>query len=326
MANLILTQNCNKNCSYCFANQFRNDMTMLNEMSLETVSSILDKILIDNTSNVSRVSLLGGEPTSHSQFETILNLCFARNMSVLLISNFLFSSDIRDILIKAIKSKRKIDFLANATELRISNRLQTFSENYNAIYKTINEQQLDISCGFTFAGELLTVKGFDDYLNFISERLIAIDKVRLSLNFPSSPKDLYFLNNQELGDLVYYAVRRSLYAGASPNIDCITFPCMYKTKKMRDFIRKYDGTENDKYICMGAPEDYLPDGTVRYCFPAFSIFVDGTKYQTDTGIKSALRNKYNLLQLTAKIPEACKQCQFFKDKLCVGPCLGMLDL
>jgi hypothetical protein len=295
-------------------------------MSLETVVSILDKILIDNTTsnNKLQMSLLGGEPTDHSQFEAILYLCLTRNIPVLLISNFLFSSTIRDMLVKAIKSKRKINFLANATELRVSNRLEIFKENYNIIYAIKNE--LDVTCGFTLDGELSTSEGFDNYLTFLSTHLISIEKIRLSLNFANQFKnDFYFINNQSLGELMYYAVRRSLYAGAVPLIDCITFPCMYKTKKMRDFIKKYDNI-NSGYICKEPPSDYLPDGTVRYCFPTFSIFVDSAKYQTDTGIRSALRNRYSQVRSTLQLPETCQSCQFFKDKSCVGPCLGFMHI
>jgi hypothetical protein len=302
-------------------------------MSLKTVASILDKILIDNTtSGKLRISLLGGEPTDHSQFEAILNLCFSRNVSVLLISNFLFSVAIRNVVLKAISSGKTISFLANATELR--NRIEIFKENYNTIYTAIEtrkDENLGLTCGFTFDGELFTSKGFSDYFDFISNHLISIDSVRLSLNFPGDPSNkgkFNFIKNQELGDLVYYAIRRSLYAGASPFIDCITYPCMYRSKKISDFVKKYDQNSGGqgKFICREVPEDYLPDGTVRYCFPTFPIFVDGTKYQTDTGIKSALKNKYNLLQLTAKIPDVCRECKFFKAKSCAGPCLGFLNL
>jgi radical SAM protein with 4Fe4S-binding SPASM domain len=318
VSNIILTQECNKNCSFCFAKQFRAE-SPLKEMSLETVVSILDKKPFNS------IRLLGGEPTEHSQFETILYLCLTRNLPVLVISNFLFSSTTRDILLRAIATKKQIGFLANAMELRNSNRIEIFKENYNSIHPLLKESK--ITCGFTLDGELMTPDGFDDYLDFVFKNLVSIDEIRLSLNFPGKEKDgFYFINNLELGDLIYHAVRRSLFLGASPVIDCITFPCMYRSDKIGAFIQKYDTSQKEKYICGAAPQDYMPDGTVRYCFPVYEISVDGTKYQTDSGIQQALMSKYEKAKKKITLPEQCRSCRFFKNKACAGPCLGFYNL
>ena len=321
MANLILTQKCNKNCSYCFAREFRQDIAVQNEMSLDLVSSILDKVLIDNPNNA-RISLLGGEPTEHSQFEEILLLCFSRNVSVNLISNFLFSPEIRETLLRCLREKKNISFLVNATELR--SRISIFAENYNTIHPIAGENAL--SCGLTFDGELLTPGGFDSYISFLQDHLDSIDKLRLSLNFPGSSEnkgDYYFINNLKLGDLVYHAVRRCLFIGASPAIDCITFPCMYRSNKIKKFIQQYDSSHHG-CICSSPPEDYFPDGSVKYCFPFMKSSLDSSKYRSDKLIVLALRNSYQAAQRFISPPPECSSCQFFKNKECQGPCMGFI--
>ena len=95
-ANAILTRSCNKKCSYCFADTSSHD-----EMSLETFVSILDK------QENNEIKLLGGEPTQHSKFKDILNICEERNTHVTLISNFLFSQEIREFIIKYINLNNK---------------------------------------------------------------------------------------------------------------------------------------------------------------------------------------------------------------------------
>lgn len=314
MANLILTQTCNKNCSYCFARQFRFDKdTKTSEMSLETISSILDKLQEDKINNV---SLLGGEPTEHPQFEDILNLCIFRKFKVLLISNFLFSKEIREVILKNIEH---ISFLANTTELRVGNRMEIFAANYNALQPYSKQ----ITCGFTLDGELLAPDGFDSYLDFIGKYITLSNDVRLSISFPGDAenKENFSMFNYELGDMVYYAIRRILYAGATPRIDCITFPCIFRSDKIRAYVEKYDERKS-KYVCQEAPSDYFPDGTVRYCFPTLSLSLDSTKYRSDSGIRSALKRKYEAVQRKLALPEMCAGCTFFKAKSCQGPCLG----
>jgi MoaA/NifB/PqqE/SkfB family radical SAM enzyme len=319
LANLILTKVCNKNCSFCFAKQFRKDEAIQEEMTLDTVSSILDKIKEDGSNTV---SLLGGEPTEHSKFEEIIDMCVSRKFNISLISNFLFSEKIQKIILNNISS---FSFLANAMELKNNGRIDTFAKNYNAIYNITSKK---VGCGITFADDLLTEDGFDSYMNFLRDNLQGIDKVRISLNFPSDGerKDTFeFINNHNLGDLIYYAIRKILFIGATPNIDCISFPCLYKNDKIREFVSKYDD-RNSKYICQGAPADYFPDGTVRYCFPTSEISLDGTKFRSSNGIQNSLKGKYTTIQKKLSTPKDCVECKFFKEKICQGLCLGLRRL
>lgn len=48
--------------------------------------------------------ILGGEPTQHPQFEQFIEEASKRNIKVVLISNFLFNSDILDIVKSHIKN------------------------------------------------------------------------------------------------------------------------------------------------------------------------------------------------------------------------------
>ena len=329
MSNLILTQACNKNCSYCFASDYRHDASVVeSEMSLETIGTILDKTY---TGDASRISLLGGEPTQHSRFAEILDLCYTKKFKVLLISNFLFNEQTLQKLLQIIADPDKnLSFLINATELRIGTRMETFARNYNTILQAVTDHNKtdSLTCGLTLDGELLTQEGFDNYLGFLQQSLTEIPAMRFSLNYPGSldgKEKFYFLNNKEFGDHIYYVVRRLLYAGITPVFDCISFPCMYRTPKIARFIRAYIEKDNG-YICQGAPADYLTDGTVRYCFPTLSISVNGAKYKTDQSIRSALKNKYDEVLKRATLPEPCITCEYKREGTCHGPCLGFMDL
>ncbi len=72
MANIMLTDSCNLHCPYCFANEFVNHSA--NEISMENLKKAMDFIA---SGNETRLGLIGGEPTLHSQFREILQLIIA---------------------------------------------------------------------------------------------------------------------------------------------------------------------------------------------------------------------------------------------------------
>lgn len=69
MANIMLNDHCNLNCSYCFAKSTYGKN--INNISLKNFKAALDFILKDNEE---MVGLIGGEPTLHPQFEEIIKL------------------------------------------------------------------------------------------------------------------------------------------------------------------------------------------------------------------------------------------------------------
>ncbi|MCM1060670.1 MAG: radical SAM protein [Eubacterium sp.] len=73
MANIMMTDVCNLNCPYCFANEFVNKDK--NEITEEAFQKAVDFIVGDGSH--SSVGLIGGEPTIHSKFE-----CFMRKLLV----------------------------------------------------------------------------------------------------------------------------------------------------------------------------------------------------------------------------------------------------
>lgn len=75
MANIMLTDACNLRCSYCFANEFVN--VGKNEITLDAFSKALDFILSDGSESV--VGIIGGEPTLHPLFDTMMRMAIMDN-------------------------------------------------------------------------------------------------------------------------------------------------------------------------------------------------------------------------------------------------------
>ncbi len=142
--NLIITKRCNKGCPYCFASSSRNSSLKDDmDMSFETFVKLLDKI-DDRT----HPKLLGGEPTSHPNFSLFIDELVKRRKDFTIISNFLFTDEIRDVIIKA-SNEVKISFLINSSNLNdVKGRYDTFVKNYNTIYNHlyVRDLEVNISC------------------------------------------------------------------------------------------------------------------------------------------------------------------------------------
>ena len=336
MSNVILTHACNKGCSYCFARETRDSHVTVGacaddvHMSMEMFSSILDKHVANlPPGRAGQVKLLGGEPTQHPKFDEILALCYERNIEVTLISNFLFSKEKRDIILKYLEA-RPMHFLINSTELDQKNRMEIFKENYNEIYKFLYARNAEdnMSCGLTLDQDV-GIEYYINYIDYLKDNLIAIEHMRVSLSFTGDTdkkNQFFFINNTKLGDSLVFITKKLLDANIPANLDCINFPCMYESKEESKFVKKFLAG-SDKYICGTGPgpTDYMPDGTAIYCYPNANTVVDATRLKSDTAVQESLRMKYQIARATLVLPDACQECNARKAGQCDGPCLGFFS-
>jgi len=318
--NFILTTSCNKGCPYCFAHENKENNPN-STMSLEQFENLIDKT---NT----RIKLLGGEPTQHPLFKEFVELLIKKNRPFTLISNFLFNNDILELLIDAGK-KINIQYLVNATDLDKFNRIKLWSKNYTALYKAAypNDQEENISVGLTIYNN--DKKYYINYLNFLINNVPALERLRISINFPGNKEDkedFYFINNKELGKIVLALVSGAVHNGIAPSIDCILFPCMFENKEEYKYIKKFVNRLSLKCGVDGVPADIFPDNTVSYCYPLKdTIAVDSTKYDSLDIVANDLIIRYKIIESIITPPAPCLECRFYKG-LCNGPCLGFYNL
>jgi organic radical activating enzyme len=323
MGNVVLTKNCNKGCSYCFANHNYDE----NIMSLDVFHKILEL-------SVSRghIQLLGGEPTLHPQFDKILAAAFEMVPAVTLISNFLFSSEVLTTIVNTIQNKKEISFLVNSTDLDIKDRMKIFSENYNTVYKTLYEFGMEhvISNGITI-DESRDFEYYSNYIDFLNNNLINIERFRISLRFPGpdDKNNFYFINNTKIGDLILKIIQKATNLGIKIGLDCIHYRCLYESKEEFKYLFKYLDAY-DKYNCHSAgntgPMDFCADGQVTHCFPCTKLHVNFLQENDINDIAAKFKLLYNDAMRKVTVPEACTKCEYYKDLSCQGPCLGFYDI
>ncbi|MEF8880731.1 MAG: radical SAM protein, partial [Candidatus Nanohaloarchaea archaeon] len=88
MPNLLLTEECNKNCSFCFAGPSSG-----NNPEHRKSISLMDATRFARwckANGLDSVGILGGEPTMYHSFNEILEIMARKGITVKLISNFTF--------------------------------------------------------------------------------------------------------------------------------------------------------------------------------------------------------------------------------------------
>ena len=120
MANIMITEQCNLHCEYCFANEFVNG-NKKNEIAINDFKNILDFILGDGSEI--QIGLIGGEPTLHSK-------------QVTLYTNGILLKDYADKL-----SNQKFHFLINCNDIKSKKMLfGQFMESLDMVFERVPER------------------------------------------------------------------------------------------------------------------------------------------------------------------------------------------
>ena len=113
MANLILTTKCQRKCTYCFAKNDRN--TDLN-FSMDNFKKAINFI----STGFKGVNLLGGEPTLHKDFVSMLDYTINKDFLIQVFTNGMTSyetiKDIKGLLSKSALRKDQLSFAVNINE------------------------------------------------------------------------------------------------------------------------------------------------------------------------------------------------------------------
>lgn len=326
--NYIITHKCNKGCSYCFAQEKRSALYKegADEMTVEQFYTFLMK---DKDANV---KLLGGEPTSHPQFEQFLETVLTKtNKSLNIISNFLFSEEVMEMLIKYIQlflqNGRKITFLVNSSELDLKNRMEVFKRNYTMIYSLLYKFDIEgsMNCGITLEQN----KDINFYIRYIDYLLLNLQKIenfRISIEFPgtvSEKKTDMYINDFETGKKIISIVKFLIGKNIPIHLDCVIFPCMFENKEQFKYVKNFLHTTKFRCGDGGCPADLFSNGETIYCYPLKdSTGANLNEHKHTAALRANLETQYKILESNIEKPEACKVCRYFGN-ICKGPCLGL---
>lgn len=320
MANLILTESCNKNCKYCFA---RGSHELRPEMSVQMAKQLIDKFYEQDI----HVQLLGGEPTIAKNFKEIFDYLMSKQDGEndvdipTLITNNLFSEELCDYLFKHLERGHSFGMLLNATELDEQDRFPIFIRNYNKLAQlNINNMSVGITIDATRSTKYLV-----KYVDWLIKNVPSFGKgLRLSAPMPSGTKTYIPYEHKDIGRKIYKVCKRMIKLDICGHFDCALSPCLF-TDRQYSFINKYFSSRKFCEKRCGATDVY-PDGHVIRCYPASAIRTQPTDNIDDlmTSINRRIPDfSYNY---PVYLPRKCNKCKYHTSSLCEGPCLGCLTV
>jgi MoaA/NifB/PqqE/SkfB family radical SAM enzyme len=310
MANIILTTDCQRKCSYCFAQEDR-DANM--SFTFDNFKRVIKFI----STGPKLINLLGGEPTLNKDFVRMLGYVIVNDFIVQVFTNGMIPDrvlhNILSLLNKTSLREDQLYFAININEEKYrteeENKLQ---DNFlkklgNLVYPsfTIHDKDTD----------LLFLRDFIHNYN--------LDPViRLGLAMPVKPGSNKYLPREDYSKVAANIIKLSENSpGITIKFDC-GFPlCMFTAEEINKLNRD---KENDFVFVCGSPIDIYPDLTFTNCYPLSQIHRGRvTDYEYIIELYAFLTDYFTTS--FGIYGDQCTTCSFFKRE-CSGGCKGFFEL
>lgn len=326
MANIMLTDVCNLHCPYCFANEFVNKSDT--EITESAFRQAADFILGDGSQH--SVGLIGGEPTTHSQFEKLLSILIKdkRAEVIVLYTNGVLLDKYMDLV-----THKKVHILVNC------NSPQDIGQaNYERMCRNLDRLYLtklledDITLGIN-----MYKPDFEyDYLVDLLVRYNQ-DHVRVSITVPNMDETrngnahVYF---QKMKPRVLAFFDELLSKGIVPHFDCNKLPHCHVTAQELEPLRKYMADEKlgeaimksniyDQRVNCTPVVDIRQDLTAVRCFGLSEVSKQRiTDFKSITELINFYTRTIDAYAYNTVYSAQCIECRHRKTLACSGGCLA----
>jgi MoaA/NifB/PqqE/SkfB family radical SAM enzyme len=305
MANLSITNVCNKKCVYCFANDTRNEFgkTYIDTETYEKALGYLER------SGIRQARILGGEPTLHPKFISFVSKALEKGFDIMLFTNGLMS-------------KKILDYLSSIPKKRISVLLNTIHPDENNPQGVKRQKEVMKNLGNVLIPgvNIYSAKQDLDYLLEYVVKYKLRKEIRIGIshsvmsqnNVFLHPKDYHKIGNQ----LVKFKIKAQKI-GIELGFDCGFVPCMFPGEHF-DLLSK----ELKKAgTCCHPIIDMLTDGSFISCYPLNNFL----KIKIDDKIvaKDLIDTFEEALQPYKEVGifPYCRSCPLF-NKRCNGGCMS----
>lgn len=304
MINLFLTYKCNLDCSYCFTTGLAPEFPK--EISREKFVLFLDWL---QEYKVPAIGILGGEPTMHSRFESMLAQLSEIGIAVVLFTNGIFPEKLIDPI-----SKHMINVVVNYNEPSMYKQGQLDIVNRNLKALALGARRLTFSKNFCPGHTSI------DYLIEACERY-GVHHVRYDISKPSDNKQNDYFSIDEtkniMNTVVHFAAQ-CYNRGIKTGMDCCIPLCQLRASQRR-FMEKI----STKFSGICHPSiDVHPDLSVSYCLPLKHVMIkDVTSMPGEDALLRHFAESVKALR-AIKTFDRCGECADFGKK-CQGGCLAL---
>lgn len=319
MANIAITESCNLNCKYCFANEYvnkqRNDITLENFVTAK-------EFILSSTEFNGRIGIIGGEPTVHPEFDKILEHLDQdeRVKSVTIFTNGIKLEEFLPIV-----TKSKFKFLIN-----LNSPLDIGSPNYERALRNIDSlieagKQNDLTLGLNIYKPDLD---YSFYFEALESRMLKTS--RLSITVPNGEQAVGLERHIAFKNALYNIIVELMFRGVRFLIDCNKPPkCIFTEEEIEKLtligacdLRKPHGI--DLSMCSCNPViDILPDLTAIRCFGLSRVSkVKISDFSTINDLREYYQKTFDENLISSPLKEECVNCQLFKEQKCNSGCFA----
>ena len=329
--NFAINGSCSKGCSFCFTKEDARLKHTLGEMSIDMAEKLITHYKIKD--NREEITILGGEPTQHSNFSGLIDYILSKGLKVNLVSNLLFGNTIKDYLINNIRNIKWM--LPNAAELDEKNRLPIFKKNYLELYHAYQntwgfEESPRLYLALTISSDW-EKRNIYEYIKWLYLSLDGkVNAIRLGIDLTGT----YLLNNKELGNEITKILKFGKYNDILITSDCQVPPCLWEGKTKEAVYENSLGFATFKManydtICGYMPLDVFPDGSSIHCYPLQDkVKIDNVLSIVGEDRPQSLRDTFDNLYIenhkNYTLPTICQECTFYPND-CNGICGGCLE-
>lgn len=311
MANIALLNYCNLKCPYCFANEYiEEDKQMITMEQLEYILEFLSR------SNISKIGLIGGEPTLHPQIQQIIArvdaFCAERKTRWTLFTNGI---ELYKIIPQLAQSKGHGGCLLNLNHPDIVGK-----EKWDKTIKSLNRAKLlnclsRINLGINLYPDMIDFDYIIEVAKTYNLKTIRVSYVAPTCDYKGVDKELYY----QMAKITFLDfVKAAAENGLTLRIDCNHIPYCYFTPDEQALMSEVvTGWHN---YCQPVI-DISPDFKASSCFGAYEM-ADLNKFETlqEAERYFYLRKMWPLSQQNNA--GKCAACDKFADSICQGGCLA----
>ncbi|MDO5297346.1 MAG: radical SAM protein [bacterium] len=317
MANIMLTENCNLRCPYCFASEFTGKKARKREISLEQFRAILRFILLDGSER--HLGLIGGEPTVHPLFGQFLQI-LQDDERVEALTVYTNGIALEKYIEPLLSSKMRLLINCNNPADIGETSFARLSRNV----KTLAAGGAHLTLGINVYRQ-----GFEaSYLLPLLE-LFQAPHLRFSLSIPPHATDLkdplQRFRALKSTMLALFAQLREHHI--VPHFDCNFFPpCLFTAEEAAQF----DGwgaqnpllTLKSRATGCAPVIDIMPDGTAVRCFGlSESTKVNIRDFATISDLRHYYLRTVDAYALNCYYDTSCADCYKYKTAKCSAGCL-----
>lgn len=309
MANIVVTNYCNLQCPYCFANRYITEEEKQN-ITIEELNKILEWL---GKTHPSRIGLIGGEPTIHPEADKIFarakEFAKERNSGVVLFTNGIKLYDYAnhfDEHFHALINVNHPDVLGDKKWSDLERSLRRVNTRGEIKSINIGINLYPNMYGYDYIFELAKKYSFER---------IRTSYVAPTCQFSDVDKDEYYTSAK---DIFIPFVEKAKSLGIRVGIDCNHIPLCYFTDEEKESIMC--ATENWHSYC-NPVVDITPDMKGTSCFGAYDL-VDLSRFDNIQEAERYLMFKKMYPKAKANSGGKCADCSKFENLSCQGGCLA----